>query len=189
MTQAYIVCGIPGSGKSTYGRKLAEQEGAVLLDIDTASERIVKLALKLAGQDPDDRDSRYFKEHFRYPIYEQLFDTARDNLLLKSVVIVGPFTREIRDVEWPERLSLHLGAPVEVHYVSCPPEIRKTRMIKRANPRDQAKLRDWDNYLSYYEDEAPPACDHILVDNSGEHPTHIKKVLPASQEGPKSYST
>ncbi len=117
MTQAYLVCGSPGTGKTTYGRRLAEEKQAVLLDIDVSTERLVKLALNLSGQDPEDRDSPYFKKHFRAPVYEQLFDIARDNLPLRSVVIAGPFTQEIKDPEWPEKLAAHLGAPVDVHYI------------------------------------------------------------------------
>ena len=168
MTKAYIVCGSPGSGKTTYGKKLAKEKQAVFLDIDMSTERLVRLALDLAGHDSQDRDSPYFKQHFRDPVYEQLFDIARDNLPLKNVVIAGPFTREMKNPEWPDKLAPHLGAPVEIHYVSCPSRIRKERIIRRADVRDQGKLRDWDNYLEYYGDEAPPACEHVAVDNSAD---------------------
>ena len=167
MSRAYIVCGSPGAGKSTYGKKLAERLGAAFLDIDVSTERLVKLALVLAGHDPADRDSPFFKEHFREPIYEQLFDIACDNLGHTDVVIAGPFTREIKDPQWCERLTVRLGSPVEVHYVSCAPEIRRERLVKRGNPRDEAKLRHWDEYVRYY-DEALPRCPHVLVDNSME---------------------
>jgi len=168
MTQAYIVCGSPGAGKTTYGKTLAQKNQAVFLDIDVATERLVRLALTLAGQDPEDRDSPYFKKHFRNPVYEQLFDIARDNVPLRNVVIAGPFTQEMKDPEWPEKLASHLGAPVKVHYVFCPPHIRKERMIKRADSRDEGKLRDWKNYLHYYDDEPPPACEYFSVDNSAD---------------------
>lgn len=168
MAKAYIVCGSPGSGKTTYGKKLAQEKQAVFLDIDMSTERLVRLALDLAGHDCEDRDSPYFKHHFRNPIYEQLFDIARDNLPLRSVVIAGPFTKEKRGPQWPEKLAAHLGTPVEIHYVSCPAHIRKERMIRRANSRDEAKLRDWKNHLQYYEDEPPPACEHFSVDNSAD---------------------
>ena len=137
MTIAYLVCGSPAAGKTTYGKKLAEKKQAVFLDIDVATGRLVTLALNLAEQDPEDRDSPYFKKHFRTPIYEQLFDIARDNLSSRSVVIAGPFTKEIKDPEWPQELAAHLGAPVEVHYVFCPSQIRKERMLKRAQSRDE----------------------------------------------------
>jgi predicted kinase len=165
MHTTYIICGGPGAGKTTYAKKLAFEHSAVLLDIDTATERLVRLALREAGRDPDDRDSDYFKHTFRVPIYETLFDIARENIPFQEVVVVGPFTKELRDPEWSAKLSRSLGGPVEVHYVHCPPEERKRRLEERGNPRDLAKLRDWANYIQYY-DESPPVFEHIMVNGS-----------------------
>ena len=105
MSKVIIVCGTPGSGKTTHARKLAAAGNATLLDIDTASERLVKVGLAAAGHSPDDRDSAYFKQTYREPIYQALFDIARDNLPYQDAVITGPFTREIQDPDWPEKLT------------------------------------------------------------------------------------
>jgi predicted kinase len=174
MFTAIIVCGSPGAGKTTYGKALAAGLGAVFLDIDTATERLVRLALRQSGGDPDDRDSADFKRVYREPIYEQLFDIARDNLPFNPVVIAGPFTREIQDARWPQLLSRHLGAPVELHFVRCRPAVRRDRLLARGDARDRAKLEDWDTYLAYYAEEAPPKADHVLIDTS-EHGTDEHK--------------
>lgn len=164
MSKAIIVCGTPGSGKTTHARQLAATSGATLLDIDTVSERLVKVGLAAAGHSPDDRDSEYFKQTYREPIYQALFDIARDNLASHDVVITGPFTKEIQDTHWPAKLSVELGCKIEVHYVRCPPDIRRHRLRVRGNDRDREKLQDWDRYISYYGDEQPPVFDHVLVD-------------------------
>lgn len=166
MNTAIIVCGSPGAGKSTYAGRLAATRHAALLDIDTVTEQLVRLALAQSGHSPDDRDSAYFKQTFREPIYQTLFEIARENLLVQEVIIVGPFTREIRERDWPSRLGKHLGGPVEVHYVQCTPDIRKHRLEHRNNPRDRAKLDDWEHYIRYYGDESPPAFEHVLVDGA-----------------------
>jgi len=155
----------PGAGKSTYAKILAAELGATLLDIDIVTERLVQLALHEAGHDPDDRDSGYFKRAFREPIYESLFDIARENIPFQEVVVVGPFTKEQRDPDWPSKLSQSLGGPVQVHYVACPPEIRKRRLAERGNPRDLAKLWDWDEHIKYYE-ESPPVFEHTLINGT-----------------------
>jgi predicted kinase len=165
MNTTYIVCGSPGAGKTTYAKKLAAARHATLLDIDTVTERLVRLALRELGHDPDDRDSDYFKRTFREPIYETLFDIARENIPFQGVVIVGPFTKELRDPDWPSKLSQTLGGPVEVHYVSCAPEIRRQRLAQRGEARDLDKLRDWEEYVRYYE-ERQPVFEHVLVDGS-----------------------
>ncbi len=162
----HIVCGTPGAGKSTYGRTLARQRGALLLDLDTASEPVVRAGLTLAGLDPDDRDSPTYKQAFREPIYAALLAIASENLDHLSVVIVGPFTRELRDPDWPTQLSQQLNAPVELHYLHCDRQERYRRLVARGNPRDRAKLADWENFLRYYGDETPPAGPHHWIDTS-----------------------
>ena len=163
MHTTFIDCGAPGAGKSAYAQKLASEHGAALLDIDIVTERLVRLALREAGHDPDDRDSDYFKETFRKPIYKTLFDIARVNNPFWEVVVVGPFTKELRDPNWPARLSQSLGGPVQMHYVYCPPDERKRRLAERGNPRDMAKLRDWEKYIQYY-DESPPVFEHVRIE-------------------------
>ena len=166
MGRVFIICGNPGSGKSTYGQALSKSRGAVLLDIDFSTERLIRLFLSESGHNPDDRDSAYFKHTFRQPIYDTLFDIARENLPWIDVVIVGPFTREIRNADWPSELRERLGCPVEIHYVYCRPDVRRARLIHRGNRRDEMKLRDWNNYLKYYGDEKPPEFPHVFIDTS-----------------------
>ena len=166
MKKAIVVCGSPGSGKSRYGRQLSKDREAVLLDIDTVTERLVRAGLNLAQHDPDDRDSSIFKETFRRPIYETLFDIARENLQWTHVIIVGPFTKELRNPEWPSELKHILNSPVEIHYVYCAPEIRRERLARRANPRDVAKLRNWQHHIQYYGTEEPPGFPHVFIDTS-----------------------
>ncbi|MGD2112865.1 MAG: AAA family ATPase [Gammaproteobacteria bacterium] len=163
---AIVVCGSPGAGKTTYARRLAAARHAVLLDIDTVTERLVRIALGESGHSEDDRDSGYFKRTFREPIYETLFAIARENLPVQEVIIVGPFTREIRDPDWPSKLERNLGGPVEVHYVQCAPDIRRHRLERRGDARDLAKLNEWDSYIRYYGDEHPPVFAHVLVAGS-----------------------
>ena len=166
INRAIIVCGSPGAGKSTYGRQLAKTLNASVLDIDTCTERMVRVALSVSGRDPDDRDSDFFKSNFRDAIYETLFDIARDNLIHQSVIIVGPFTREVRDQEWPVKLKERLNADVEVHYVYCDPLVRKERMITRNEPRDHKKFENWDEINAYYGKEEAPVFPHVWIDNS-----------------------
>lgn len=166
MYTSYIVCGSPGSGKSTYARQLAVVRHAALLDIDTVTERLVRIALVQSGYCQDDRDSEFFKRTFREPVYDTLFDVARENLPFQDVVIVGPFTKEIKDPGWPSKLSATLGGPIEVHYVQCAPDVRRRRLARRGDARDLAKLNNWENYIQYYGDESPPVFEHVLVDGS-----------------------
>jgi predicted kinase len=164
--KATIICGSPGAGKSTYGRSLANAQGAVFLDIDTCSEKLVMAGLNLAGKDPFDRDTPNFKEHFRDAIYDTLLDIASENLPHCDVVVVGPFTKEIRDADWPGKLKDRLKCRINIVYVYCNPKERKSRIKNRKNPRDAIKLADYEMINDYYGDEQPPEFKHSFIDTS-----------------------
>ncbi|MEM8858733.1 MAG: ATP-binding protein [Chloroflexota bacterium] len=164
MSTCYVICGRPGAGKTTYGRKLAAEKRAVFLDIDTVTETVVRAGINAAGHDPDDRDSPWFKEHFREPIYDTLFTIAKENLAIQDVVVVGPFTKEMQQSNWPKALESRLGHNVEVHYVLVSEEVRRQRIIERGEPRDLAKIKDWENHQHYFAADDHPVFPHVLVD-------------------------
>jgi len=166
MPTLHIVGGPPASGKTRFGRELAARLGAAFLDIDTATEPIVKAALSLAQKNPDDRDSPEFKSAFREPIYNAVFDTAVVNLSHIDVVIAGPFTKEFQDANWLTSVKAKIGFPTKAYYLTADPGVRKKRLIKRNNPRDKAKLVDWEDYLRYYGTESRPAFEHHFEDTS-----------------------
>lgn len=116
MNKAIIVCGSSGAGKSTYGKRLAGKLKAAFLDIDSATERMVRLSLSLSDNNPDDRDSSFFKKNYRQPIYDQLFDIALENISQINVVIAGPFTKEIRDNKWPKILETILWPALPLNH-------------------------------------------------------------------------
>ena len=172
MNTLHIIAGLPASGKTTYGRALAARLNAAFLDIDTATEPVVKAGLALAKQNPNDRDSPIFKKAFRIPIYYTLFQVALENLPHINVVLVGPFTAELRNPNWLDSLIQRIQAPIEIHYVTCNPEQRRLRMQHRNQARDKAKLSDWERHLAYYRNETPPAFEHRFVDTSNDFTSH-----------------
>lgn len=172
----YIITGSPAVGKTTYGRKLARELHAAFLDIDTCTERLVMTGLSLANEDTTDRDSAKFKSAFRDPIYESLFDIAADNIGVMDVIIVGPFTKELTDPLWPDKVARRFCAMVGnddnssvrvcVHFLYCSPSVRRERMIQRGNPRDASKLEDWKQHDAYYSEAHVPLCPHVFVDTT-----------------------
>jgi dephospho-CoA kinase len=159
-----IVCGNAGVGKSTFARKLARQEGALLLDIDTASEQLVQAGLGALGLDPDDRDSPRYKQIYRTAIHDTLFALAQENLGHLSCIVVAPFTQERRDPSFLETIQNQLKTEVRVFYLTCDEEIRRQRIRSRMNPRDRSKLEDWSSYAQAGVDATPPPFLHHFVD-------------------------
>jgi hypothetical protein len=62
--------------------------------------------------------------------------------------MVGPFTRELQDVTWPERLTERFGVAPVVWFLTCSDDTRRERIAARANPRDKIKLEDWNQHLA-----------------------------------------
>ncbi len=143
----HLVFGPPAAGKTIYARELAGQIGAVLLDSDEVTERLIRAGLTLAGLNPDDRDSPAYKSAFRDAVYETLFDLASSHCSRLPVVIAGPFTSEGGDADWPERLAARFGVMPEFHYVWCQPEERKARI--RAQYRMLGRLFVWSGWNAH----------------------------------------
>lgn len=99
--------------------------------------------------DPNDRDSPLYLKHFRDREYQGLLDTARENLALKvNVIVVGPFSREIKE----HRLIDHhwLDVPpwidIRIVWVYVAEDLAHQRILERANPNDAYKLTHWQEY-------------------------------------------
>lgn len=165
MRDCHIVTGPSAAGKSVHAWKLAAELGACFLDSDTATERLVRAGSALAGLDPDDRDSPSYKQAFRDAVYESLFDVAVANLQHVAVVLAGPFTREGGEPDWPDRLARRLGVRPVLHFVWCPPEVRRTRLMTRGEPRDLPKLENWPAYAATCR-ESPPVWPHHFIDGT-----------------------
>ena len=138
--QLHIVCGLPASGKTTFGLQLAKKLGATFIDSDTATDKVIQAAHRAAGYDPHDRDSLLYKQTYREPVYDTLFDLAAQNLTHVDVVIAGPFTAELRDQEaWQAWLNQRFCHKVRIYHQEVPEDVRLERMKQRGAKRDLGK--------------------------------------------------
>ena len=142
-----IVCGLPGSGKTTRARLLEERLGAVRLSADDWMEA---LALDL------------YDEGGRARVEALQWELARALLRRGLTVVIewGTWARAERDAL---RLGARaLGAAVELHHLEAAPEVLFERIQRRGRempPIDLADLRRWAEQF-----QAPTAEELALFD-------------------------
>ncbi len=154
MSQARLIltCGLPGSGKTTLARQLAEDRSAVRL---TKDEWLWAL-----GSTPWDEPTREKVEH-------ELWRLAQEILRLGVSVVLdfGLWARSERDEM--RCVARGLGADVELHYLDMPTD-ELWRRIEARNlepPWDAHPIRraDFDWWLRVF--QAPDAAEVALFDS------------------------
>jgi predicted kinase len=160
---AIVVCGAPGSGKSTVGALAARRMRAALLDLDTATASLTAVISSLHGS--DDLDDPTLVSLTREARYETLARLAEDNLTAGiDVVLVAPYTSERRDLEAWEALQRRMdsvGADATMFWLRISATEVLRRVERRAAGRDREKLvGEWPAGL----DLGPPAVPHVEVD-------------------------
>jgi predicted kinase len=149
-----LLCGLPGSGKTTFAKQLALEVSAVRLSPDEWKHDL--------GID-------YYDEPGRVRLEARLWRLAQELLGLGQSVIMenGFWAREERD---ELRLAARaLGVGVELHYLEAPVdelwrrlEVRNDLAPPGAAPIDREDLEQWAQQL-----EAPDAAELALFDATG----------------------
>lgn len=151
-----LFAGHAGTGKTTLAKQavplLAAKSGRefLFLDKDTVYGAFSSHIMGLLTGDPDDRDSPTYLQHLRDREYAGLLDIARENLALgQSVLLVGPFTREILAGKFfqPAELGLPADTVCRIAWIDLPSDEARRRIEKRNDKRDRWKLAHWDDYL------------------------------------------
>ena len=162
MKRMILVSSPPACGKTYISKQLAKNlKHVVYLDKDTLiplSKQIFRVAKK-----PYDRSSDFFEENIRDYEYEVILDLAFEALAYDDTVLINaPFTREIRDTDYINKLRDRLkaaGARLTIIWVVTSPEICRQRMIKRNSDRDVYKIRHWDEYVKTVDFSVPVSLD------------------------------
>jgi predicted kinase len=163
---AIVVCGVPGSGKTTFARGLARRLRWALLDLDTLTNPLFEYAggeflVDVPTAEPTVRAT---VNDVRYTC---LFDTARENLALGiNVILVAPFTSERTFPAAWARLTERLAVPdhsVHLAWLDTPPAEVVKRMRLRGAARDIEKLKESHRFLTP-DVTAPPGVVHTRVD-------------------------
>lgn len=180
-----MVAGAPGAGKSTVAAALARalEPHPALLDKDTVYSSFVDAVLTAAGREVGEREGPWYDEHVKVHEYQGLAATTRQ---IREhgcpVLLVAPFTRQIRDPEYWAAFCAELGGdPVRLVWVGCAPETLRRRLLSRGSHRDAGKLDGFEAFIARMTPDLPPPVPHIAVDNTddGDGPQSLGAVMGA----------
>ncbi|MGA2009660.1 MAG: ATP-binding protein [Solirubrobacteraceae bacterium] len=141
---AVVVTGPPASGKTTLATALASALGYAIVDLDTVTGPLTRLALALLGATEDAIDGPA-GGRLRAPRYDALIDVAAANLRAGiGVVLAAPFSEERADPGRWDALARRLAPAqpdrVALLYLDVPPSVLRSRLQARDAARDAGKL-------------------------------------------------
>ncbi|MBU3593618.1 ATP-binding protein [Polynucleobacter sp. 71A-WALBACH] len=150
-----LFAGHAGTGKTTLAKKalpiIVEKTGEdfFFLDKDTVYGAYSAHVMELTTNNSNDRDSPFYLKNLRDWEYAGLIAIAKENLQLGvNVILVGPFSSEIQSGRMfnPEELGVPSVSSIKIAWIDLDENEAKHRMEKRADPRDEYKLKHWDQY-------------------------------------------
>lgn len=126
----YILCGLPGSGKTTEAKKIERDKNAVRLCPDEWIENLL--------EDPNNISER---DRIRKPVETMLWQLAKRLLQTGNNVIVenGLWTKEERDSYREE--AIKTGARVELYFLNYPIETLWNRLDQRNKVLEKPTFR------------------------------------------------
>ncbi|WP_254766855.1 AAA family ATPase [Salinilacihabitans rarus] len=149
-TRLVVVCGLPGTGKTTVARTVGERLGATLLRTDVVRKDLFPEPLYA------DAETR--------ATYDAVFERASDALDRgRPVVLDGTFRRApLR--RRARALAAGADAAFDLVRVTCAEDVVRERIAAREGDESDA---DFEVHRLLRAEFERPAIDHHVVDNSG----------------------
>jgi predicted kinase len=150
----FLICGLPGSGKTTFAKKLESSQHALRLSPDAWISKI----LANTGT-PSERD------RLRPAIEAVQWDVAQRVLALgKDVILEWGFWSHAERQYWRQEAE-KLGVRVEIHYFDVPLDELWQRLSKRNEqlPPDTFVVSKENLELWYHLFEAPTADEDVII--------------------------
>lgn len=143
-----LICGLPGAGKTTLARKMAEELPSIRFCPDEWMQ---------------DLDVSLWDEAFRDKLEKRLWVFGKELLELGQNVILeyGFWGRSERDEKLHEARAL--GASVELHYLDVPEEELRKRLQGRGMEGDDAIIGKLEEYSGQF--QRPDEAELKLYDN------------------------
>lgn len=153
-----VVCGLPGVGKTTVSRRIADRLNATILRTDAVR-----------------------KELFPYPeytdeeteaVYEELLDRAGNELEAGQTVVLDATFARTTFRENADAVADTVGVPFHLIKVECDVSVVERRIQTREGLSDA----DFEVHLLFREEYEPIERAHHVIDNSGDEVRTLARV-------------
>ncbi len=149
-----IVCGLPGTGKTTVAKKIVTKIGGILLRTDVIRKELI--------------EKPTYSEEEKQTIYSELFLRAKELIKNgKDVILDGTFAKK-KNREKAKEISKE---QIIVEII-CPENIIKERIEKRIGDESEANFIHYLKYKKFFEEITE---EHIIIDTSKDINKQLKK--------------
>ena len=150
-----IMCGLPGSGKSTAARYIAKQLRGRLLVADVVRRQMF--------------ETRTYSEEERQVVYEELLRRAAPLLSEGVSVVLDATYLSASHREDAFKVGERFDAKCRVVHVTCTEEVAKERIQQRVAQGSDASEADVAVYLKLKNALEPIRRPHSIIDNSSDY--------------------
>jgi aminoglycoside phosphotransferase family enzyme/predicted kinase len=174
-----VMCGLPGSGKSSAARHLERPLGAAVLCGDVIRKRLAGIPATAHPSGPE--AEALYSRRSSQETFGTMLGEAR-TLLVEGRAVIADATFPHRGSRAPfVELARSLGAPYVVVYLDCPEPVIAERMRKRPEAQDEVSDADWEVYQQFkghFEppDEIPPG-NLVTTDSTGDPETMTAQLI------------
>jgi len=146
-----VVCGVPGVGKTTVARTIADRLDGTLLRTDVVRKEILP-------------DPEYTEEETRM-VYRELLDRGREAIERGETIVLDGTFRTERFRDRAAGVADHLNVAFRLVKVDCPPTVVRDRIAQREDDESDA---DFEIHVKYREQFEPLDRDHVTIHNGGD---------------------
>ncbi|MBN2042654.1 MAG: AAA family ATPase [Candidatus Aenigmarchaeota archaeon] len=153
-----LICGLPGTGKSTIARYIRDKINAMVLRTDVIRKDTIK-------------NPKYSEEE-KNKVYEELFGMAEEALKNgKNVIIDGTFFKK----SLRERIvKIANGKGMKIIECTSPEEVIRERISGGRKDESDADFKIYEKIRKQWE---PVEEDHIILDTSGDWKKEIDSIF------------
>jgi hypothetical protein len=159
MAKLIIICGLPGTGKTTLAKKITAKIGGILLRTDTIRKEL--------------KEIKYSKKA-REGVYGEMFHRTRQllkegkNIVLDATFYSRKWRKAAKDIAKSSKANF------KIIEVVCPKDLVRKRIAQRKGSESDARFK---HYLIYKKVFEPIKEKHLIIDTSKDIKKQLSKNL------------